>query len=185
MTNMKQGKKSIKNFPSSPRAQGFSLIEMIIYIAFFSILSLAAMQATLTVMKSFYAMRLTQNINQSATVALERMSREIRNAYDVDDVASTFGSNPGRLTLRTEDAAGANTTVEFYVVNGQLRIKEDGIDKGILLAKNVTVANLVFRSITTLNSRAIKIEITLRNTHAGDTREVILYDTIVLRGVLR
>lgn len=172
-------------FRNTMRQKGFSLVEMIIYIAFFAVLSLVAMQATLTIMRSFYVIRLTQTINQSATVALERMSREIRNAYDVDDVASVFGVNPGSLTLRTEDASGANTTIEFFVSNNQLRIREGGVDKGVLLAKNVTVTNLVFRDITTLHSRAVKIEMTLRNTRAGDTRDLVLYDTIVLRGTIR
>lgn len=167
------------------KKKGFSLVEMIIYIAFFAALSLVAMQATLTVMRSFYVIRLTQAINQSATVALERMSREIRNAYDIDDVASTFNASPGRLTLRTEDASGVNTTIEFFVSGNQLRLREGGVDRGTLLAKNVTVTNLVFRDITTLNSRAIKIEMTLHNARAGDTRDLTLYDTIVLRGAIR
>lgn len=167
------------------KKKGFSLVEMIIYIAFFAVLSLVAMQATLIIMKSFYVIRLTQTVNQSATVALERMSREIRNAYDVDDVASTFNTSPGRLTLRTEDASGMNTTIEFFVSGNQLRLREGGVDRGTLLAKNVTVTNLVFRNIMTMNSRAIKIEMTLHNARAGDTRDLILYDTIVLRGAIR
>lgn len=165
--------------------RGFSLVEMIIYVAFFAVLSLVAMQAMLTVMRSFYTIRLTQAINQSATVALERMSREIRNAYDVDSVASTFDTSPGRLMLRTEDAFGVNTTIEFFVSGNQIRVREGGVDKGTLLAKNVTVTNLVFHDITTLNSRAIKIEMTLHNARAGDTRDLVLYDTIVLRGAIR
>ena len=170
----------------TPRlSSGFSLVEIIIYVAFFAVLSLVAMQATFTVMRSFYVIRLTQSVNQSATVALERMSREIRNAYDIDDVGSSFGTNPGRLTLRTEDVLGVNTTIEFYMSGDQLHIREGGIDKGALLAKNVTVDNLVFYPIATLNSRAVKIEMTLRNTRAGDTRIITVYDTIVLRGALR
>lgn len=170
--------------PCSAR-RGFSLVEMIIYIAFFAVLSTLAMQATLAAMRSFYTLRLTQNINQSATTALERMSREVRNAHDIDDVQSTFGASPGRLTLNTEDALGANTTIEFSVSNGQVRIKEGGVDKGSLLAKNTTVTNLIFRKITTLNSRAIKIEMTLRDVRGAEAREVKFYDTIVLRGAIR
>lgn len=176
---------NIANHKTRRAVNGFTLVEMIIYIAFFTILSLLAMQATLAAMRSFYTLRLTQNINQSATVALERMSREIRNAYDIDETLSTLGSNPGRLTLKTEDALGANTTIEFYVSNGQMRVKESGVDKGSLLAKNTTVTNLIFRKVTTLNSRAIKIEMTLRDARGAEAREVKFYDTIVLRGAIR
>lgn len=165
--------------------RGFTLVEMIIYVAFFAILSLLALQALLIVMKSFYTLRLTQNINQSASVALERMSREIRNAYDIDETLSTLGSSPGRLTLKTKDSAGNDTTMEFYVANNQIGIKEGGADKGTLMTKNATVDNLVFRKITTLNSQAVKIEMTLRDARGALQHEVKFYDTIILRGAIR
>ncbi len=162
---------------------GFTLVETVIYVAAFAVLSVAALQATIVVMKSFYTLRLNQSINGSATVALERMSREIRNAYDVDGAASTFGVSPGRLTLKTKDDAGANTTVEFYVdAASQLGIKVGGTDNGLLVTKTVTVTNLIFRSISTTNSKAIKIEMTLHDSRAAASQEVKFYDTIVLRG---
>lgn len=164
------------------KKSGFTLVEMIIYIAFFAVLSVLATEALMVVMKSFYTLRLTQNINQSATTALERMSREVRNAYDIDTVGSTFNTNPGYLTLRTKDASGANTTVEFYVNENQIKMKEGGVDKGSLVSKSTTVTNLVFRQITTTNSKAIKIEMSLHDAHGLLTRDAVFYDTIVLRG---
>lgn len=167
----------------SPTRRGFTLVEMIIYIAFFAILSVLTVNATIMIMRSFYTLRLNQSVNQSATVALERLSREIRNAYDIDTANSTLGSNPGRLMLRTKDAVGANTTMEFYVDGAnQLRLKEGGIDKGSLVTKTVTLTDLVFRSITTLNSKAVKVEMTLHDSRATTTQAVKFYDTIVLRG---
>lgn len=165
------------------KSGGFTLVEMIIYIAFFSILSTLAVESTMMVMKSFYALRLTQSVSQSATVALERLSREIRNAYDYDAVQSTFGTNPGRLMLNTKDAGGANTTMEFYMSAGkQLGLREGGADKGVLVTKSVTLTNLIFRSIVTPNSKAIKIEATLQDSRGATVQSVKFYDTIVLRG---
>jgi type II secretory pathway component PulJ len=164
------------------KKSGFTLVEMIIYIAFFAILSILAIEALMVVMRSFYTLRLTQNINQSATTALERMSREVRNAYDIDTAGSTFNANPGHLTLRTKDAGGANTTVEFYVNGSQIGIKEGGVDKGSLMEKSTTVTNLIFRQITTANSKAIKIEMSLHDTHGVLSRDAVFYDTILLRG---
>lgn len=164
------------------KRSGFTLVEMIIYIAFFAVFSVVAVEAMMVVMKSFYSLRLTQSINQSATTALERMSREIRNAYDINTAESTFTTNPGRLTLRTKDSSGTNTTVEFYVSGGQIRIKEGGVDKGSLMAKSTTVTNLVFRQIATTNSKAIKIEMSFHDAHGVLTRDAVFYDTILLRG---
>jgi len=162
--------------------KGFTLIETIIYIAAFSMLSLAAMQATIVIMKSFYTLRLNQSVNVSATVALERMSREIRNAYDVDTLNSIFSTNPGRLVLMTKDDLGANTTVDFYVSGSNLSMRVGGVENGSLLTKMVTVPNLIFRPITTTNSKAVKVEMTLHDSRATSTQSTNFYDTIVLRG---
>ncbi len=162
--------------------RGFTLVEMVVYVAFFAVLSILAVNSTLIVMKSFYALRLTQSINQSATVALERMSREIRNAYDIDTVQSTFGVNSGRLTLRTKDSLGANTTMEFYVSGSQLFLIEGGVYKGSLMTKNAILTNLVFRQIANPNSRAVKIEMSIRETRGILQKDVNFYNTIILRG---
>ena len=163
--------------------RGFTLVEMIIYVAFFTMLSVLAINATIMVMKSFYTLRINQSISQSATTALERMSREIRNAYNIDTANSTLGTSPGRLTLLTKDALGALTAVEFYTTAGnQINMKVGGVDQGSLMTKTVTVTNLVFRSITTANSKAVKIEMTLTDYRSGISKTVKYYDTIVLRG---
>ena len=61
-------------------------------------------------------------------------------------------------------------------------MKEGGVDKGFLVSKSTTVTNLVFRQITTANSKAIKIEMSLYDTHGVLSRDAVFYDTIVLRG---
>ena len=165
------------------KKRGFTLVEMIIYIAFFALLSSLAVNATLVVMRSFYSLRLTQSINESATTALERMSREIRNAYDYDITQSIFNANPGQLTLKTKDASGANTTIKFYLNPGnQLILNQGGVDQGSLVTKDVTLTKLIFRPLTTINSKSIKIEATFQDTRDLTTQTVNFYDTILLRG---
>lgn len=176
---------SIFNIQYSAR-RGFTMVEMVIYIAFFAMLSVLSVNATILVMKSFYTLRITQNISQSATTAMERMSREIRNAYDVDTLNSTLApTSPGRLTLLTKDASGNPSSVEFYVTGSQLNMKVGGIDKGSLMTKSVTLTNLVFYSISTTNSKAVKIEMSLRDSRSDIVKTVKFYDTIVLRGSLK
>lgn len=166
----------------SGKKDGFTLVEMIVYTAFVAVLGLVAIQATLTMMTSFYMVRLSRNINESAVASLERMSREIRNAYNVNTTLSVFGTSPGTLYLNTKDISGLTTTVEFYVLDGVLRVKEGGVDKGPLFAKGVTVSSLIFRNITTTNSKAIKIEMALADTRGVLAQSFTVYDTIQLRG---
>ncbi|MEK7148440.1 MAG: hypothetical protein AAB770_00815 [Patescibacteria group bacterium] len=171
-----------QNF-SKKNFSGFTLVEMIIYVAFFAVLSILALNATILAMKSFYTIRIAQGVSQSATTALERMSREIRNAYDINETNSTFATSTGRLTLRTKDSLGANTTIEFYVDGAnKLNMKIGGVENGPLFTKTVTLTNLVFRLITTGNSKAIKIEMALSDSRSNTVKLVKFYDTIVLRG---
>lgn len=168
------------------KQKGFTLVEMIIYVSFFALLSVLAMQAIMIVMKSFYTLRITQSVNQSATVSVERMSREIRNAYDIDATQSIFGVHPGRLTLKTKNEVGANATIEFYVDGtNQIHLKEDGIEKGSLLTKNTTVTNFVVRYLSNTNSKAIKIEVSFTDSRYSIAQTIKFYDTIVLRGSMR
>lgn len=164
------------------KKDGFTLVEMVIYTGFVAMLGVVAIQAILTMMNSFYMARLSRNINESAVTSLERMSREVRNAFNVNTSSSIFDASPGVLYLNTKDTNGNTTTVEFYVSNGVLRVREGGVDKGPLFAKGVTVTSLIFRNITTINSKAIKIEISLADSRGLLNQTFTLYDTIQLRG---
>ncbi|MFA5997241.1 MAG: prepilin-type N-terminal cleavage/methylation domain-containing protein [Candidatus Paceibacterota bacterium] len=167
---------------SCARTRAFTLVEMIIYAAIFSFISIVAVNGVIVSMKSFYNIRLSQNINQSATVAMDRMAYEIRNAYNIDSTNSTLGTSPGRLTLLTEDANGNSTTVEFYVIANQLNMRVGGVDQGPLLVKTSILTNLIFLPITTPNSKAVKIEMTAQDSRQDATKTAKYYDTIVLRG---
>lgn len=174
-----------QNF-SKKNLGGFTLVEMVIYIAFLAVLSVLTVNATIMVMKSFYSLRITQSVSQSATTALERMSREIRNAYSVDTLNSTLDTSPGRLMLLTKDSVGALITTEFYVDAGnQINMKVAGVDKGTLVTKTVTVTNLVFRYVSGTNSKYIKIEMTLQDSRNNIVKSVKYYDTIVMRGSIK
>lgn len=173
------------NVPLSKNKKGFTLVEMVLYVAFFALLSVLAIQATITVMKAFYTLRISQSLTESATTAMERMSREIRNAYDVDSANSTFATSTGRLTVRTKDDIGALSTTEFFL-DGQnkLNLKLGGVDQGTLVTKTVSVSSLVFNLITNANTKAVKIEMTISDSRSLPVKSVRFYDTIMLRGTV-
>lgn len=162
--------------------KGFSLIEMIIYVAILSVLTIVTVNATFETVRVFAEFRVSKNLNSSAVSFLERITREIRAANDIDLAQSTLGVNPGRLTLLIKDAGGANTTVEFYVENGKLKIKEGGVATGSLTSSSVVVNNFTVRSLLNPNSSAIKIELDLTATRGGISKNRHFYSTIALRG---
>jgi len=107
---------------SLSRRRGFTLIEMVVYTAILGIIAVLAINSTLAMTRAFTSLRVSRDINSSATALFERLTRDIRGAYGVDLAQSDLGSNPGRLTLNTKDGGGSNTTIEFYVDNGLIKI---------------------------------------------------------------
>lgn len=162
--------------------RGFSLVEMIIYALILSILTIVTINAVFSSVRSFAEFRVDRDLNSSATSLMERLTREIRSAYAVDAGQSVFGVNPGRLTILDKNAGGADTTVEFYVENNLLKIKENGVVAGSLISSSTAITNFTVRSLSNPNSSAIKAEIGLTATRGEISRSGNYYTTILLRG---
>ncbi|MCK9344661.1 MAG: type II secretion system GspH family protein [Candidatus Pacebacteria bacterium] len=180
---MKLSKDNKKHFFLSPiKTSGFTLVEMVIYVGILGVTSVLAINAMLTMTSAYTKLRVSRDLNSSATAVLERVTRNIHEAYEIDIANSTLGTDPGRLTLRTQDFAGATTTIEFFVSNNMLRVKEGGVDIGALQASSTSVSNFVVRSISATNSTAIKVDLTMSATrgHANTTRN--FFTTTVMRG---
>ncbi|KKR53612.1 MAG: hypothetical protein UT90_C0006G0024 [Parcubacteria group bacterium GW2011_GWA1_40_21] len=162
--------------------KGFSLAEMIIYAAILSILTIVTINSTFSIVRSFAEFRTARDLNSSAASLLERMTREIRAANGIDLIQSALGANPGRLTLLTKDVSGADTTVEFYVENSKLKIREGGAAMGSLVSSSTAVTSFIVRSLSNPNSGAIKTELGLTATRGGVSKSGNFYSTILLRG---
>ena len=157
-------------------------MEMIIYALILSILTIVTINAVFSSVRSFAEFRVDRDLNSSATSLMERLTREIRSAYAIDAGQSAFNVNPGRLTLLDKNAGGADTSVEFYVQNNLLKIKENGAAMGSLVSSTTAVTNFTVRSLSTPNSSAIRAEIGLTTTRGEISRSGNYYTTILLRG---
>jgi len=160
---------------------GYSLIEMVVYIAVFAVLSVVIVNGLLTITSSFLKIRTERAINNTALLAIDNIVRESRLANSVDILNSTFDATPGRLTLNTtiNDLPG---TVEFYIDNGQLKVRENSIDAGILTPPSIVLDNIVFRLITNGSAQAVKIEITMHDSRDKAYVQKTFYNTALLRG---
>lgn len=164
------------------RKRGFTLVEMLIYVSFLAVFSVLVINAVIITTKAFADFRLTRDINNSAVTVMERLVRDIRTAHDVDQIESDFSSHPGRLMLETMDDVGADTTVEFYVDSGRIRVKEGGVDTGFLSSQNVTVDILVFDFVTNINTSAVTIRLQLSSSRGSSEKQKTFYSTVILRG---
>ncbi|MFA7315587.1 MAG: hypothetical protein WC059_02175 [Candidatus Paceibacterota bacterium] len=161
---------------------GYSVIEILIYVALFATLSIAVINSYTVVLASFGATRVNRELLEAGSTIMERMSREVRQATSVDVTSSVLGSSLGVLQLNTTDTAGYVTTSKFIIENGLLNMYTGGSLVGSLSGAHVSITNLIFRKITTTEGEAIKIELTIQNSTSKTLRTENFYNTIVLRG---
>jgi len=173
--------KEVKRENMTKSSSGFTLIEMIVYTAILSIVFVIVVNTLLVLSRSYRSIKLTNDINNSASLALERLTRDIRSAESVNTSSSVIGSSPGELVLNAT-IDGSSTTLDFYVNNGALMLDVGGVLLGSLTRDNIEVTNLVFRHRMGTNGETVKIEMTLRGTEKNVIKEENFYSTVVLRG---
>lgn len=162
---------------------GFTLIEIIIYTAILALIFALVVNSLAVVIKAFNQGRLAIKINNSAEVAMDRMVREIRAAYDID-ANSELDSHPGRLILITDSLIipGSTTTLEFYLDLGRIMVEEEGDFVEALTSSDLTVTNLIFRQITAPSmSKAVKIEMEIQGSSGNYQKTENFYNTAILR----
>ncbi len=161
--------------------RGVSLLETVFYVSLFVLLSTMVIAALISTVGEFNRLRMSRDINDSAIQIMERITRDIKGGANVDLAQSTFGQNPGRLTLTTVNASGTPTVVEYSVSGDTLTLKENGVDKGSMTAGASTIDAFVLRYFNTGSIVSIKIELHLRATHGTQSELDHFYDTVIMR----
>lgn len=163
--------------------RGVSLIEVIVYVAIFAVLSALTVNILLSISQALTAIRVTRAFNGTAAVAMERMIREIRQARDIVEGESTLGASPGVLTLDTYVDPGGNTKIKrkFSISGGALTLQE-GSNPSIPFTAGVTIANLTFWSTGAPSSQAVRVELALTAGSGKYMKQQTFYGTAVLRG---
>ena len=156
---------------SNKKKNGYAVLELLFYIASFAIFSLILINAMITMSRSFRETAIQAEFVQSGTI-MERISREIRQANDINSI----GIND--LVLNT----GVNETMEFKFAGSDIQLWDTGSNIGNLNSPSIAVTNLVFTSITTAKSKVVKIVLSIKSNNDKLNRTVDFYDTIVLRG---
>ena len=159
---------------------GYSLVEMIIYVAILSVISLLAINTILSFGPSYHSLLAYRLAENSGILSMERMSREIRAATSVDTINSTLGSSPGVLTI-VATANSISTTTKFYIQNNILKVDVNGSYSGPLSLSNTSVSNLVFTLLLNTKTTAVKIDMTLQATSSPVTKTKTYHSTIVLK----
>lgn len=162
----------IKNFKQS----GYSLVELLIYIGILILILLTLIGIVFSFTKSYEQLGALRATDHTGLSVLDRMSRDIHSAASVDTGNSTFGSSSGVLTLNI----GTSTT-KFYTTGGQVRVDVNGSYIGPLSVASGRVTSLIFKLITTPESQAIKIDMTVLGSVGTSTKSKNYHTTAILK----
>jgi type II secretory pathway pseudopilin PulG len=157
--------------------RGFSIIEMLVYIAVLVSVTLAGVLTYLSLSTNLVRYETERAMSHAAQVSLERMVRDIREATSIDLGLSTLGTSPGVLTL----VSGATTT-KFSLSSGNVLLSRNGVDIGPLTNDNVTVSQLLFTRYSGTATELIRIALTLSASNKAASTTQTFYSSAVLRG---
>ena len=161
--------------------KGFSLIEMLVYVAILSVMVVMVISVTLSVSGSYGVFQVSRNVQTAAVTSLERMTREIRLADNIILGSSTFDAHPGILTLQKTGDSGIET-VSFSIIGQSITVQENSDPAEALSRSDTSVTNLVFRKVDSLISSGVKIEMTVESTRGENSKTETFYAFAVIRG---
>lgn len=158
---------------------GFSLTEMLIYIALLILITVSALSLLLTLRSLLDEYRADQRVTESAQVILERVLYDIRSADAIDttDPSSVLVNTPGHLVI----TRGATVT-EFYISGGRLMLAVNSVELGPLTKEGVVVDELRFFTYDNSVTEAIKVMFTLTATVGEANSTASFNGSAVLRG---
>ena len=162
--------------------RGFTLVETVVCIFILVLLAVLVIDLLLNMTRSLYHFQANRRVAHTAEVVLGRLDREIKKAKSVDVFSSVIGSQPGKLVLNTKDESGNDTTIQFYLSGGALMVKEGNNTPATSTDATVAVSQLIFRTVGTSASEAVKIELILVDQGIANMAAVNFYRTAVLRG---
>ncbi len=148
--------------------RGFTLIETILYILIIgmilSTLGLFLNHLLQARAKTFAS----SDLITAARTIQDQLGHAARTAEGINTGASTFGTDPGVLSLNMVDAGVDPTIFSLTSNDGQFQMKEAAGSNVLLTTDDVHVTNLVFTNLTGVDDTGIiQVQFTLEEVNTS------------------
>ncbi|HEX4799200.1 MAG TPA: type II secretion system protein [Candidatus Paceibacterota bacterium] len=157
--------------------RGFTLIEMLVYIAVFVLISSALVVTFLSFNTTFVRNQTERALTQEARVALDTVIAAVKHADTVDGAQSLLNVSPGILELES----GATTT-RFYISSGALVYAINGTEIGPLTSNAIVVESVVFQRYVGTTTDMIRMALTLHAESKVASSTRTFYTSAIMRG---
>lgn len=152
-------------------AAGFTLVEVLIYLFIFIIISGGTLSLLFSLSDLFTQYKIRQALLASGTAAMERMIVEVREADSIVSVSSES------LKLMND-----SDTVSFQKNGTQLDLYKNDILQSTLNTSAVEVLNLSFHTYTLNDIELVRVQLGLRSTVGAESEDWTINSGAILRG---
>ncbi|MEK7625415.1 MAG: type II secretion system protein [Patescibacteria group bacterium] len=140
---------------------GFTLIEMLIYIAIIGGILASFVSFSLSISNSRNKTYVVQEVQANTREALSIITQKIRSASGVNITNSRFDVDPGYLYLTNASTTLNPTIIRLNHDNGVVEIKEGANASTTIMADEVRVINFIFANLTGGSRENIGINMTV------------------------
>lgn len=169
--------------------EGFTLIEMIVYVAIVAVLILTIAAFAVWAIQVGSKTKINYELADNARRAMEKMVYEIKKSKSIYAPASIFEINPGQLSLEqvTTSIPGETATfIDFFQCGNALCEKKEGQAPQALTNERVKLTSLKFfqllNSTTTPSVQiSLKLESAASSTRPEYAGSLELINTVTLR----
>lgn len=174
---------------SEKRNSGFTLIEMLVYVALFGVIMGMIFNMILLVYGMNKKITSYSVVTADAQSAMERIVYEVTNAEYLYLPTSNFAnynydaSKSGQLSIATGKYATVNddtSFMDFYAENGTLFLKMDGSDPVPLTSSNVTVSGFSLDYFKNGKRESVRINLSIE-TAAQTPVSISLTNAVTIR----
>lgn len=153
------------------KTKGFTLIELLVYISSLLVLGTVLMFMIVQFYGIYKEIVAIPRADRTGLLIVDRITKEIRSANQIDMLESQFNTTNGVLDLDVVDGA---TTIEkkFFVENGIAKYQEDSETPLNLSSKDFTVSNFNFSLVQTPISEGVRftMELQFQTRNATETK---------------
>ncbi len=161
------------------KQKGFSIMEIIIYLALLIIVSVLIIQSIISLFKNYNIVKTNQDLESTAINILDKINRDVKNTQDISIDKSVFLNPHGTLFL----VNSSSSTIKFVLENENLSYYTNDNFVANLSNKNIIVNNFKLYLIQSTTTKAIRVDLGL-NAKTSTHDEIVnknFHTTIQLR----
>lgn len=150
------------------KTKGFTLIELLVYISGLLVLGTVLIFMIIQFFSIYKEIIATIRSDRTGLLIVDRVTKEIRSANQINMLESQFNTVNGFLEL---DSVKENTKIKkrFFVENGVAKFQKDNETPLELSSKDFTVSNFNLNLVSTPVSEGIRFTIELQFTTRNAT----------------